>query len=165
MNNFKWCGRCKMEYNITDFYKDNSNKKDGHCYYCKQCSNESARKASKKYYYKKLIKQGKKRKRGDGYKRFKTLREYREFILNKYGHKCNCCGEDKFEFLAIDHVNNNGYIMRKDKIAGYNLYLYIEANEFPPEFQILCHNCNMAKGFYKKCPHNNLSPFCNKTNE
>ena len=46
MDTFKWCGRCKMEYNINNFYKDNK-KKDGYCYWCKQCSNEAARKASK----------------------------------------------------------------------------------------------------------------------
>ena len=26
-------------------------------------------------------------------------------------------------------------------------------NNFPKGFQILCHNCNIAKGHYGKCPH------------
>lgn len=155
MDLFRWCPKCKMEVSINNFYRNNK-RKDGYCYWCKLCSNNSARKASKVYYLKKLIKQGKNNIRNNNSTRFNTLKEYRKFILNKYGHKCNCCGEDKFEFLAIDHVNNDGYKMRKDKISGYNLYLYIEANEFPPEFQILCYNCNMAKGFYKKCPHSYL---------
>lgn len=26
-------------------------------------------------------------------------------------------------------------------------------NNYPKGFQVLCHNCNLAKGFYGKCPH------------
>jgi hypothetical protein len=31
-----------------------------------------------------------------------------------------------------------------------------EYNEFPDGFQVLCHNCNLAKGYYGECPHNSL---------
>ena len=36
-----------------------------------------------------------------------------------------------------------------------SLLVWIVKNNFPKGFQILCHNCNLAKGYSKnnKCPH------------
>ena len=72
---------------------------------------------------------------------------------------CNCCGEKTYEFLCIDHINGGG---RKERLndpqkKGSGLYSWIIKNGFPGGFQILCHNCNMAKGFYVECPHNRLN--------
>jgi len=72
-------------------------------------------------------------------------------ILNAYGNKCACCGESNYEFLGIDHINNNGSQHRKE--IGRGLYDFLIKNNFPSEFQILCHNCNFAKGHYGYCPH------------
>jgi len=33
------------------------------------------------------------------------------------------------------------------------MYVWLKRNYFPTGFQLLCHNCNLAKGFYGKCPH------------
>lgn len=30
---------------------------------------------------------------------------------------------------------------------------WLKTNGYPDGFQTLCHNCNMAKGFYGICPH------------
>ena len=76
----------------------------------------------------------------------------RDIVLKHYGNKCNCCGENKKEFLAIDHINNDGYLQRK-KFKFNNRYNWIIKNKFPKDLQILCHNCNLAKAFYGKCPH------------
>lgn len=65
--------------------------------------------------------------------------------------KCACCGEMNYEFLAIDHINNDGNKHRKQ--IGGNINAWIMANNFPDMFQVLCHNCNFAKGVYKICPH------------
>lgn len=69
--------------------------------------------------------------------------------------QCNCCGEKEIKFLCIDHKNNDGYKYRKNKkrYAGTGLYSWIISHNFPNFFQVLCHNCNLAKGFYGKCPH------------
>ena len=56
----------------------------------------------------------------------KAKRKLRQEVLDAYGGKCACCGEEQYEFLCIDHVNDDG-------------------NER--------HNCNMAKGFHGQCPH------------
>ena len=37
------------------------------------------------------------------------------------------------------------------------IYRYLKIRGFPPGYQVLCHNCNQAKGFYGKCPHQTKS--------
>lgn len=73
--------------------------------------------------------------------------------IERLGGKCVCCGESRFEFLAFDHVNGGGNAHRKvvstRKLAGMLARGNIEG------FQLLCHNCNLAKGFYGQCPHEN----------
>ncbi len=79
----------------------------------------------------------------------------RDEVFNAYGgFCCVCCGETTPEFLAIDHVNGGGNKQRKNGIGGgAGLYRWLRNNGYPPNFQVLCHNCNMAKGFYGQCPH------------
>lgn len=79
-------------------------------------------------------------------------RKRRELVLTHYGKKCVCCGEATIEFLAIDHINNDGYKQRKN--IKINIYSWIIKNNYPKDLQILCHNCNLAKAFYGRCPHN-----------
>jgi len=79
-------------------------------------------------------------------------RRYREIVIKHYGGKCVCCGEDTMEFLALDHIDGGGNEQRKKaKIKNTSYQLFKQG--FPPGIQILCHNCNSAKGFYGKCPH------------
>jgi hypothetical protein len=73
---------------------------------------------------------------------------------------CACCGEEEIKFLSIDHINGGGTKHRQElqkapgKPAGGSvIYGWIVKNNFPEGFQILCHNCNQAKGFYGMCPH------------
>jgi hypothetical protein len=87
-----------------------------------------------------------------GYARQRRLK-----VLNHYGNgspHCVCCGEKEIKFLAIDHKNNDGCKHRKKiQLEGHSTTSWILKNNFPDIFQILCHNCNMAKGFYGECPH------------
>lgn len=78
-------------------------------------------------------------------------------VLLHYGGKCSCCGEARYEFLAIDHINGGGYQHRKSlKVGASALISWIINSGYPTDFQVLCHNCNMAKGFYGECPHSSL---------
>ena len=79
-----------------------------------------------------------------------NVKDRRRFVLNHYGCKCACCGEQQEKFLEIDHVNNNGAEHRKTvkDIVGWLIQ-----NNFPDGFQLLCSNCNQAKARYGKCPH------------
>lgn len=88
-------------------------------------------------------------------------RRVRKEVIKAYGGKCVCCGESIFEFLAIDHVNGGGRkhvqsLTPSKSSSNMILYRYIQKQGYPKDFQILCHNCNSAKGYYGKCPHNNL---------
>lgn len=85
-----------------------------------------------------------------------TRNKLRLDVLNAYGHKCKCCGEERSEFLAIDHIFGGGNQHRKTlhpKASAQTLYTWLRKNNYPKEFQILCHNCNSAKEYYKICPH------------
>ncbi len=88
----------------------------------------------------------------------RKYRELRETVLASYGGKCNCCGETLMPFLCIDHINGGGSEHRKNLraqgvSAGAGFYKWLKKNNYPDGFQVLCHNCNMAKGFYGSCPH------------
>jgi hypothetical protein len=85
----------------------------------------------------------------------KTMREIQRVSALMYYSggtmTCACCGEGTYEFLAIDHVNGGGSQHRKT-VKGH-VVRDICRNDFPDGYQVLCHNCNMAKGFYGQCPH------------
>ena len=87
--------------------------------------------------------------------RNKKLRlNYKQRIVEHYSNGencCNCCGEDIFEFLTIDHIHNDGSEHRKK--IGSNILTDLIRRNFPEGFQILCMNCNMAKEINGICPH------------
>jgi hypothetical protein len=69
-------------------------------------------------------------------------------IIEAYGSKCVCCGEETKEFLTIYHINN-------EKKPSVKLHLWLIKNNFPKDsYQLLCFNCNYAKGLFGYCPHN-----------
>lgn len=88
-------------------------------------------------------------------KRLLKQRTLRQKVFDILGNCCTCCGESIFEFLAIDHINGGG---RQERLSvrrgseGWSMYILSQEN-IKEKYQILCHNCNMAKGFYGTCPH------------
>lgn len=80
-------------------------------------------------------------------------RRVRFEALNHYGGKCVCCEEAIKEFLCFDHINNDGHKHRKE-MADRSIAPWLRRNNYPKNIvQVLCHNCNIAKGVYGKCPH------------
>ena len=81
---------------------------------------------------------------------------------------CRCCGESEIDFLAVDHIQGRKQMDSIPELAaiGYSsklkqasLMRWIVDNNFLLDletdyFQILCHNCNHAKGHSNdnKCP-------------
>lgn len=61
-----------------------------------------------------------------------------------YGGACACCGEDAYEFLVIDHIHDDGAQHRRE-LSGELISYWLKRNGYPPGYQILCANCNMAK--------------------
>ena len=91
----------------------------------------------------------------------KYRNKIKEIVLNHYGHKCDCCGEDRTEFLILSHIDNDGAKQRKDlfgtNTGGRTFYRWLIKNNFPNDIrlQILCWNCNSAMALYGYCPHMN----------
>jgi hypothetical protein len=77
----------------------------------------------------------------------------RRRILEHYGHRCACCGENRYEFLVIDHIFEDGAAHRREIGSGQRTYQWLKANEYPEGFRVLCQNCNKALGAYGYCPH------------
>lgn len=106
------------------------------------------------------------RKNKDKFREYR--KKYRQKLKSKfielYGGKCSCCGDDRVEFLTLDHVEGDGALRRNNngrRKSGQrsrdNLQEYIKANKAydPDTFQILCMNCNCGKQWYGECPCRN----------
>lgn len=79
-------------------------------------------------------------------------------VFNAYGgYKCACCGETERVFLSIDHIYNDGHILRRNGVHGRSataFYRWIRMHNYPPGFQVLCMNCNVGKHRNGGvCPH------------
>jgi hypothetical protein len=83
-------------------------------------------------------------------------RRMRLAILEAYGNRCVCCGEESPYFLSIDHVNNDGAADRKNGNKSRAFYRFLIRNNFPSDYQLLCMNCNWGKQQNGGvCPHQN----------
>ena len=164
----KRCTRCKENKASSGFAKDVS-RPDGLHPYCRQCKQKDYRAYSKRD----GVKEHKKayaekwRDENKGTARYvatqkRSSKNYRMAlrarVLRAYGGErpsCACCGESTVEFLAIDHVHGGGNAHRRSigSSCGASIYKWLERNDFPSGFQLLCHNCNFAKSKHGQCPH------------
>jgi len=132
------CGETKSE---TEFHKNLSIKVRGYSWYCKTCM--------KIKYDSNRSNDYKSRKRERDRKKRRIMLHYSNNTLT-----CKCCGEHRIEFLTIDHINNDGAAHRREiGRTPQNLYKWIEDNNYPEGFQVLCFNCNCAKEYSGYCPH------------
>jgi hypothetical protein len=79
--------------------------------------------------------------------RYKVLSHYSPEL------RCECCGNDVYAFLGIDHIHGNGGKHMKKAGIGGNLYKWIMKNYYPDGFRVLCYNCNESLGHNDYCPH------------
>jgi hypothetical protein len=129
-NNERRCEKCDKTFTTKDFRRGRI---------CRLCINENYR----QYYAANTPSENTRSK------------QYKDDLRNKvlcyYGHKCNCCGEAHKDFLAIDHIHNDGAAHRQKVKAGEAMYLWLLKNNFPDGFQLLCHNCNWSKHINGGC--------------
>jgi len=102
-------------------------------------------------------------------RRLKILQYYSKRLSKSNIPCCRCCGENShIEFLAIDHIAGKKQMDSESKLKklGYSfnmhgavLHNWLIDNYFPEGFQILCKNCNQAKGYPR---NNNQCPMKNK---
>ena len=121
------CKKCKVPLNKKNWFPA---QKKNYDYKCKECG-----------------KKEKKQRRAD----------LKLEIISAYGGKCACCKCNTIEFLTIDHIDGTGAEHRK-KIDANIFYYWLKKNNYPQDnFQLLCFNCNCAKGIYGACPHQQKS--------
>ena len=101
--------------------------------------------------------------------RLNILLHYSKYISNSNIPCCNCCGENSHvDFLTIDHIAGKNQMDSEpkliklgysSKLKGKGLINWIIENNYPKGFQILCHNCNVAKGLIgndNTCTHETI---------
>lgn len=78
------------------------------------------------------------------------------------GAVCICCGDEHWEFLTLDHVNGGGNAHRRSLLKvtssgrpSSHFYGALKRLGWPsdPPLQVMCLNCNWAKGHFGYCPH------------
>lgn len=97
----------------------------------------------------------------------KSLLKLKHQVMDAYGGRCACCGEEELTFLTIDHIDGNGAEHRRKLAeenggqqvaqAGARTYRWLRDNGFPSGFQVLCANCNCGKHWNRGiCPHQEM---------
>lgn len=167
----KNCPVCEIWKPLSDFtIKTNSSGGKGYSYECKPCNrlrwkawelkNKDKVKLQIKAWQvknKDLIKIQKRSKymrtRDERLKRDQELRYLQKLkTFEMYGNKCACCGEDKKEFLCIDHIQGGGAEERRE--YGCCILDHVKKQGYPKDkYQLLCYNCNMSLAFMGYCPH------------
>lgn len=136
------CSRCRKRLTAKSAMKRRP-PRQGLLSYCRECGRKAAAKARK----------ANPEKVRENHRRYRE--KVRRQVLDAYGNKCACCDESEPEFLALDHVNGGGNKHRRDArlSSPTQLRRHVIEKGFPPEFRLLCHNCNCARAWYGQCPH------------
>lgn len=141
-----------------DFTVENTYRKPDGTRQCRKCAKEFSKFSDPQY-----RKEVKKRFRGKHLIRIRNenRREARTSrtkvkaeILQAYGGKCACCGENRPEFMTIDHIYGDGKKDRESIGSGVTMYFRLRRMGFPKDrYRLLCYNCNLSRGHNGFCPH------------
>lgn len=151
----KTCAKCKTPKPITEFWTDKRHidKRRSRCVPClREGRRESAiRNRPQRKAYAKLWRQ--KNPERAQLQLMGIRRRLREKVIAGYGGKCTCCGEPNFEFLGLEHLNNDGKAHRDERGGTHATWRDVVARGFPDAYTVLCMNCNHAKARLGICPH------------
>ncbi len=78
-----------------------------------------------------------------------------EFVM-AYGGECHCCGEQRLEFLTVEHLDGSGAEHRREVGTGAAMLRDLRRRKWPQDnIAVACFNCNMGRErtFMKICPH------------
>lgn len=79
-------------------------------------------------------------------------KQYRREQIARYGGKCACCGEDRYEFLTFDHKNNDGAEHRRQTKSDKIVWI-LRRSEYLDDIHVLCWNCNCCRQYHGVCVH------------
>jgi ribosomal protein L37AE/L43A len=160
-----YCPECKEKKLKSEFHKD-SGRSTGIQYQCKKCKNRLSAAAHKVQYDLdpekwRAIARERYQKNKVRYSANNRTRAWQRKVntLTHYSHGtpvCACCGETEIKFLSLDHVNGlspEEKAKGRHRTGGHSFYSKLKVQGYPTGYQVYCYNCNCAKGFYGKCPH------------
>ena len=123
-NKMRECGKCKIEKDNGEFYKNRNNLKTGLSSYCKDCQ-----KANKKIHYA----NNKENYITNGLKNKKWFMDY------KRGLECNRCGFSHPAALDFHHKDPSTKEIRFDRVSKNNQEKIMKEIE---KCEVLCSNCH-----------------------
>ena len=153
---WKRCCGCLTEKPIDEFSlrTDRQNgKSQGRQARCKKCSNVRRAVDWRDKDKKAILSQ--RNREAAGRLRWLALAKY---SLNPEVPRCACCGTPDHWMLTIEHIYNDGADHRRamsESGTSVSIYRYLRREGWPPGFEILCLNCNVAKQRLGDCPHRN----------
>lgn len=142
INNKTRCEDCSLKHNENRKQEYNKSLENNLCVICRKNQVNEGRRCKEC-----IEKRNKWFQKSDTKQKYKTRRdENKKMVIEHYGSKCVCCGENNISFLSMDHINNDGREHRKQVGEGANFYKWILDNNFPQDIlQVLCFNCNFSK--------------------
>jgi hypothetical protein len=155
IDNKKYCPCCKCDL-PTDLFGFAKQSSDGLTSYCKKCKTErrriirlKERRTGTGYYGSAKVKEQQKiwDRRSAKKKNKKKRNKLKLKIVGHYSNGTMACNRCKFadiRALSIDHINGDGAKHRRE-VPGLQLYGWLETNNFPDGFQVLCMNCQFIK--------------------
>ena len=175
----RYCTGCKKKLPASKFYSTDKRKrtrcktckrkkvkeyndrikKEQRCFHCRQPLDESDKRLCIKCKARNRVRyhENGDRNRAAGKKRRRDLKL--EVFKAYGGSECACCEEWRTQFLTIDHTDGNGAKHRRSLPkkyggkAGSHFYRWLRDQGYPKGYQVLCFNCNFAKGHFEECPH------------
>ena len=66
---------------------------------------------------------------------------------------CLCCNECDSDVLSVDHINGGGRHQRQllKLPGGWQFYLWLQKQNYPDGYRVLCHNCNWKLHLRGQC--------------
>lgn len=72
--------------------------------------------------------------------------------IQRYGGRCECCGESTPEFLTLDHINGDGHKDKRTQKGDW--HVHVARGPLRDDLRVLCYNCNCGRERNDGiCPH------------
>lgn len=142
----KICSKCKISQDIENFSKD-KNKKDGHGYVCKTCTNT--------YLNERYAKNSKEHCKATYQVKVKNRKENRIKML-EYLKICKCidCENNDVRVLEFDHISNNKTFSVNQLLQEGRGWKRIK--EEIDKCEVVCANCHRIRTYARKASYRNL---------
>lgn len=162
-----WCSRGKHWVNEESFARDTGRpgrKRNGRARWCRACwrSWHAEKRADDPDYFARRSRAWRRAnpERNRELNSASARRQHeraKRAVVDAYGGRCTCCGEDEIHFLTVEHVTPESAERHRypngRRISGTKMLRMIAAEGFPDDITVLCFNCNCARGQYGACPH------------